>query len=134
MQKNLLICLLGVLLCSSACNAQNNTQPVEKELSDFEKADTELNDIFQEILSAYSENDVFIESLRQSQRIWINFRDAELEMKYPGEDKRVQYGSVYTMCAEQYLSKMTNERTSTLRQWLTGIEEGNVCGGSVRMK
>ncbi|MGV8092392.1 MAG: lysozyme inhibitor LprI family protein [Mangrovibacterium sp.] len=36
--------------------------------------------------------------MRTSQRLWIKFRDAKLEARFPLCDKRFHYGSMYPMC------------------------------------
>jgi hypothetical protein len=38
------------------------------------------------------------------------------------------------MCVSMYLENLTNQRISTLKEWIDGIEEGDVCLGSVKMK
>jgi hypothetical protein len=60
------------------------------------------------------------------------FRNAELKVKYP-ETESGYYGSVYPMCVSIYLEKLTSERVKTLKGWIDGIEEGDVCRGSVKM-
>ncbi len=98
----------------------------------YKKADTELNDIYQKILIEYKTDTLFIQKLRVSQRIWMKFRDAELEMKYPEENPRY-YGSVHPMCESIYLEKLTMERIRTLKIWLEGSDKTDVCYGSVRI-
>lgn len=53
-------------------------------------------------------------------------------MKFLAENKQPKYGSVYPMCAALFLKELTEERTEKLRVWLNGIEEGDVCSGSVK--
>jgi hypothetical protein len=38
------------------------------------------------------------------------------------------------MCVLFYLEKLTLERIKTLKVWIDGIEEGDVCTGSVKTK
>jgi len=99
----------------------------------FQRADAELNSVFQQILKEYGDDTVFIEKLRISQRAWIVFRDAELDALFPktGNRRRV-YGSVFPMCWSYALGSLTRTRTAELRRWLNGTEEGDVCAGSVR--
>ena len=99
----------------------------------YKKADKELNDIYKKILSDYKSDSVFIKNLKASQRIWVTFRDSELKVKYP-ETEPGYYGSVYPMCVSIYLEKLTRERIKTLQEWIDGIEEGDACIGSVKMK
>ena len=103
------------------------------EQSEFEKADAELNRIYQKIRKLYADDPVFLQKLRDTQRLWIQFRDAELEMKFPHSDEpRYYYGSVYPMCFAGYKANLTTERVATLKQWLEGTEEGDVCAGSIK--
>jgi hypothetical protein len=44
------------------------------------------------------------------------------------------YGSIQPTCWSNYLQELTEERTKRLKVWLTGIEEGNMCSGSVNIK
>lgn len=97
-----------------------------------ESADDELNRIYQQILKNYQSDTAFIANLKISQRIWIRFRDAELNMKFPDRDAGY-YGSIYPECKALYLEELTRARTKTLLVWLKGIEEGELCRGSVKM-
>lgn len=94
-------------------------------------ADAELNRVYQAILEKYKDDSLFIEKLRAAQRAWLAYRDAELEAKFPPSDG---HGSVFPMCAAQHKAKLTRERVAKLREWLDGVEEGEVCAGSVRHK
>lgn len=100
----------------------------------YQKADKELNRVYQAILTEYKSEPLFIERLKVAQRLWINFRDAELDMRFPKTDKGYHYGSVYPMCVSLILKEMTEERTKKLMVWLEGIEEGEMCLGSIKMK
>ena len=102
--------------------------------TEYKKADIELNNVYQKILTEYKSDSIFIDRFKKTQRIWISYRDAELEMKFPAKNKRGQYGSVYPMCVSYFLKELTEERTEKLKVWLIGIEEGDVCTGSVKMK
>ncbi len=72
---------------------------------------------------------MFLKKLKAAQRLWIQFRDAELEMRYPLENKKLAYGNAYYECTEQFLIDMTIQRTNTLKEWLSP-EEYDVCNGS----
>ncbi len=99
----------------------------------FQKADKELNTIYQKILVEYKSDSVFIKNFKASQRIWITFRDAELKVKFP-EREPGYYGSIQPMCVSYYMEQLTKERIETLKVWLDGIEEGDGCIGSVKTK
>jgi uncharacterized protein YecT (DUF1311 family) len=100
--------------------------------NDYLQADKQLNVTYTAILKKYKSDLIFIKNLRNAQRIWVQFRDAEMLAKYPKRPDG-HYGSIYPMCWYIYLQGLTEERTQTLKEWLTGAEEGDVCTGSVEM-
>jgi uncharacterized protein YecT (DUF1311 family) len=101
--------------------------------NDFKKADKELNVVYQKILKEYRQDTAFIKNLKIAQGLWIKLRNAEMKAKYPDRE-RGYYGSIYPVCWDSYLEELTTERTKKLKVWLTGIEEGDVCTGSVKIK
>lgn len=127
--------LLLLLLTSSFCAfGQSQDQMHQEAREAYRKADLELNEVYQKILVEYQSDTLFIDQLKKTQRIWISYRDAELEMKFPAENKQAEYGSAYPLCAFLFLTELTQERTEKLSVWLRGIEEGEICAGSVRAK
>lgn len=123
-----------ILFYSSLNFSQTQAEMNKEAYEAFQKSDNELSTVYKEILNLYKADTTFIESLRKSQRIWIQFRDAELEMKYPNHKIAGYYGSSHPMCRAYYLKELTDKRFATLKIWIKGIEEGNMCSGSVRIK
>lgn len=119
--------IAGTASCQSQAEMNNEAAAA------YKKADAELNKVYQQIMEAYADDPTFLDALRTSQRNWIAFRDSELKMKYPDREPG-WYGSIHPMCVSSYLALLTKERTAKLRTWLTGIEEGDACAGSVKMK
>jgi uncharacterized protein YecT (DUF1311 family) len=103
------------------------------QLKNYVAADSELNLTYQKIMKEYKDDTAFTKSLVASEKIWIKFRDAEMKMKYPDREPGY-YGSIQPMCWAIYLTQLTLERTATLKQWLEGIDEGDACAGSVKVK
>ena len=99
--------------------------------SESAKAERELNATYQGILRKYADNPAFIGRLRTAQGAWVKFRDAQLQMKFPPS---TQAGSVAPMCYASYKADLTQARTRELKVWLDGIEEGDVCAGSVKTR
>jgi uncharacterized protein YecT (DUF1311 family) len=97
------------------------------------KADQELNITYQKILIEYKADTAFIRNLKISQRIWIQFRDAEMKVMFPDRPP-FYYGSVQPMCWSMYLTRLTAERITRLQVWIDGIDEGDVCNSSVKTK
>ncbi len=129
--KTLLISIFCII--SSLGFAQTQMKMNQSANDSYQKADKELNEIYKKILKEYKTDTVFIKNLKMSQRIWITFRDAELEVKYPDREPGY-YGSIHPLCIATYLEQLTIERINTLKVWIDGLEEGDVCNGSVKTK
>nr|WP_240788895.1 lysozyme inhibitor LprI family protein [Psychroserpens sp. NJDZ02] len=100
--------------------------------AEFNESDKQLNDIYKTILSEYKTDTIFIDNLKKSQRLWTQFRDAEMEMKYPNYPEKI-YGSIHPTCRAFYLKELTDKRIKTLNIWVSRTEEGDVCSGSVKI-
>lgn len=123
-----------ILSCTTIfCVAQSQADMNQDAGKEYQKADKELNATYQQILKDYSKDSVFIASFKKAQKLWVQFRDAEMKAKYPNRAAGY-YGSVQPMCWSMYLTELTIERTTKLKVWITGIEEGDVCAGSVKTK
>lgn len=117
---------------SRAISGQTQMQLNKEACDDYKKADSELNRAYQTILREYGNDRPFIISLRKAQLAWIRYRDAHVDSIYPGAVS--QYGSVNQMCRCTQLATITRERTKVLTEWVEGVEEGDVCAGSVKLK
>ena len=115
------------------CFSQTQNQMNEDAGNQYKKADKELNSTYNKILKEYSGDPIFINNFKIAQRLWIQFRDAEVNSKYPHKEQGY-YGSVLPTCWALEMEELTKERTKKLKIWLTGIEEGDVCTGSVKYK
>ena len=131
--KNIILLILFNLFLIHTIHSQTIRQLESQAVNEYREIDEDLNIVYKKILLIYADDYEFIEALRSSQRNWIKFRDSEVKMKYPKEDKGFYYGSSYRMCVNYYLAELTSKRIKTLNQWLDGTEEGDVCSGSVRI-
>lgn len=122
-------CVVAIVPVSSYAQSANPAGVIVQ--NDYQVADDELNRVYQAVRERHKNNNAFLQKLKESQRLWIQFRDAEVAMRYPAEDKLNTYGSVYPTCMEALLVELTEARTKTLRQWLGDAVEGDVCSGSV---
>jgi len=120
----LLLCLVSTL--SYAQSQWDMTMESDRE---YKKADKELNAVYQKILIKYAKNTAFIKALRESERLWIKFRLAEINLRFPGDGRG--YGSVYPMCVNSVAEEITKKRTAELKKWLKTYEDGDVCLGSL---
>ena len=128
-----IIVLLIFNLITVCSYSQSQLEMNQEENNKFKVADKELNTMCQKILKEYKLDTAFLKNLKISQNIWIKFRDAEMKTRYPDRENGY-YGSVQPMCWSIYLTQLTNERTKSLKLWITGLPEGNVCSGSVNIK
>jgi uncharacterized protein YecT (DUF1311 family) len=109
----------------------------ECERRKLEQAELEMATVLAQIGEAYADEKLFLDKLLVAQQRWADWRDAELEAKFPlaeGEDPARVYGSIFPMVWSQHQAELTRQRTIQLRVWLDGIEEGDVAAGSVHTK
>lgn len=128
--------LLFILFLSLQCFisvSQTQTDMNITAADKYKAADKELNTVYKEIIKRNTADTAFIRNLKISQRLWVQFRDAELKMKYPEREKGY-YGSIQPLCEYEYLEELTKERITRLKQWLEGNEEGDSCGGTLPIK
>jgi uncharacterized protein YecT (DUF1311 family) len=117
---------------SEAKSGQTQMQLNKEACEDYKKANLEMNHAYQTILRDYNSDRTFIAALRKAQLAWIRYRDAHVESIFPGDAS--EYGSINPMCRCMQLATITRERTRILNQWVEGLEEGDVCAGSVKTK
>jgi uncharacterized protein YecT (DUF1311 family) len=131
----LMICtMITVLPVSRIPPAQSQAEMNQDACRQYKNADTDLNKVYNQILSEYKADTAFVPKLKAAQRAWLAFRDAQMEALYPEPDKQMAYGSVFPMCHCTALTRLTKQRTQELRQWLKGESEGDVCSGSIKIK
>lgn len=125
------IILLLLLTFSINCFSQTQAEMNQQAYASYNKVDKKLNTVYQKILVKYKTDKLFVANLKKSQRIWVSFRDAEIDMKYPNYPNQ-NYGSIHQTCRAVYLTELTESRIKTLNVWLNGIKEGDACSGSVK--
>lgn len=96
----------------------------------YKQADKQLNLVYQTVIKENSNDIYFISNLKISQRIWFQFRVAKIKVMYP--DKiLLNFGSIFSVYWYSYLEELMIERTKKLRQLQDGIQEGELCTGSI---
>lgn len=95
----------------------------------LDKADAELNLVYQQLLKKHAANQNLIKRLKLAQEAWLKFRDAHIESLYPSpdQDELKAEGTAYPMCKAMEITRLTLERTKTLKNMLNP-KEGDVCG------
>ena len=131
-QRSFWTVAFAVISFSFLSHAQTQFEANETAQHAYQKADGELNAVYQKILVEYKSDTSFVKACRAAQRAWIKFRDAQLAMKFPDEGSNY-YGSMLPMCESLYLEELTRERIETLKEWLVGVLEGS-CTGSIKVR
>lgn len=92
-----------------------------------------LDSTFNAILKEYKAEKTFITNIKHSQDLWEKYMDAQMMARFP-EDDQTRERSVFNLCWLGYKEQIMNDRIKELQVWLVGFEEGEVCGGSVKIK
>lgn len=116
--------------CAPFLLAQSQFEMNQDAGRERKSADDKLNHVFKQIQQKYAKNPVFLKNLKSAQRIWLQFRDAQLAMKFPDRSPGY-YGSVLPMCQANYLRDLTIARTKELEEWLKPNVEGDCCAGTL---
>lgn len=132
MKSTITLLAIAALAAAPFAQAQTQGEMNAETAAEFNAADKRLNSIYQQIIADNADDEVFIASLKEAQRCWIAFRDAQLKMKYPDRQPG-HYGSVLPSCEAMYLTELTNDRIKALQVWIDGVAEGNVCAGTVKV-
>ncbi len=80
--------------------------------AEFEKADKELNEVYQKVLK--SEDEIGKQKLIAAQKAWIKFRDAQAEVDADSE----RGGSLANQILAESETRMTKARTDELKKYL----------------
>ena len=127
----LLASVVMVMLFMAQTFAQSKTAMNRKAYSDYKKEYAGLNGVYQKILKSYFVEITLIKKFRNAQRLRMHLRDAEQVSKYPNSGT---YGLVSPICESIYLETLTRDRIKFLNVWVSAIEEGEICLGSVSIK
>jgi len=104
------------------CKEDGNQMQMNKcAYEDFKKADKKLNKAYKALKNKNKNDKTYLSNLKISQRHWIKFRDAELELVFScaKENKRICFGSMYPLLYNSQKAKITSDRTKVLQSYLT---------------
>ena len=85
---------------------------------DANKVDNDLNSAYKQLLEIHKNNKTFITNLKESQKAWLKFRDAEAKMRLTYSDMPGNAGSMNAMMLSSELEQLTKERTKTLKKYI----------------
>ena len=119
--------LLTLLLSSSLfandiqCKEDGNQLEMNKCAYDaFQKADKELNEVYNELRAKNKKDKLYLKHLKASQKLWLKFLEAELNTIYTCEDKnkRICFGSMYPLLYNSSKEELTKDRSKQLKRYL----------------
>ena len=149
--------ILCFMLLSACTNTNNNknalspsqkVSPVKEQVYDAEKSQTDINldeensltfltskldSMYSAVIEEYQDQKIFIKNFKKSQVAWKQYMESQLLARFP-EDEEYRGGSSFNMCYALYKQQLIKERISSINDWLIGFTEGEICGGSVKVK
>ncbi|HLG97215.1 MAG TPA: lysozyme inhibitor LprI family protein [Bryobacteraceae bacterium] len=82
------------------------------------RTDAELNNVYQKLLLAASNQPSGVEKIKVAERAWISYRDAYINAMYPAEDKIAAYGSIFPTEADLLRIRLTQQQILALKELL----------------
>ena len=92
-----------------------------------------LDSVYKAVIIEYKDQLTFISNFKKSQKLWERYMEAQILARFP-EDDETRDGSCFSMCYSLYQQELLKERIKTIKEWLTGFPEAEICGGSVKVK
>ena len=152
-----IVFILSFMQLSACTNSNNNknalspsqkVSPVKEQVYDAEKSQTDINleegdnlallsskldSMYSAVIVEYQDQEIFIKNFKKSQVVWKQYMESQLLARFP-EDEEYRGGSSFGMCYALYKQQLIKERISSVNDWLIGFPEGEICGGSVKVK
>ena len=128
-----------LFLFSSSAFAQKESYHTQLEMNfafmrAYDDADSILNATYRQVQQIYSSDSLFLQDLKTAQRAWIAFRDAQMAMTFPKREDSAFRGSIEPTCYWNEKTMLTQDRINQLKQWINGVEQGELCGGTRRIR
>ena len=149
-----ILCFMQLSACTNKDNNENTLSSpqkvtlVKEPLYDAEKSQTDINfdeensltfltskldSMYSAVIEEYQDQKIFIMNFKKSQVVWKQYMESQLLARFP-EDEEYRGGSCFGMCYALYKQQLIKERISSVNDWLIGFPEGEICGGSVKVK
>lgn len=133
MKRFLRYATLALFLFAATVAPASQVEENENAAQELKATEEKLAAVLQQVRETYKGDTKFLRALEKSQVAWANYRDAQLNLVFPNRDERLGYGTVFPMCWSVWKAKLITSRIDELKQWIHGIAEGDVCGGSIRV-
>ncbi len=98
-------------------HAQSQVEMTAQAWADFDKADKELNAVYQQVLKSM-DDDIARRKLIAAQKAWLTFRDAQAEV----DADQARGGSLENQLRAMSETETTNARIAGLKKYLADQE------------
>lgn len=118
MKTAIFLSLALFVVAMASVFAQSQAEMNADAAAGLEKADRQLNAVYQKLLKSHEDSPAFCSALKEAQRAWLRFVEFHLKSAFPleeGEDPRVVYGSIFPMEYALLKTQLTEERVAQLR-------------------
>jgi uncharacterized protein YecT (DUF1311 family) len=115
--------------CFEKANTQKDLNQCAS--NEFKRTKLRLQHVYKTLQDRYRADPKFIQNLKESQRAWDQYKNAQLRLKFPDAPKN--YGHVFGLCVDLYLTELMQARIHELESWLNA-SDGDVCAGSRVLK
>lgn len=131
--KIITLFFVTAFFCSHTSYSQTQSQINYQTGEAAKKAERKMDTVYKKILMLYAKDTLFIKNLKYSQKIWLQYSNAQIKTLFPDYGPGY-YGSMFSNCVTMYSKKLTELRIHELELWLFGNEEGEGCDGSIKTK
>ena len=134
-QRSRIESVLSQALLVQSMVAEHTSVLKAMELGSEERVDLQeeaLNSTYRRIFASYADDPVFLARLKESQRAWLKFRDAELKALFPHADKPGFYGDL-DRARNIWHERLTGTRTLELSRWLQGTTADDPARASIKI-
>ena len=136
MKQKFTLAFILLMLFTQAKSQTTTTSQIDQNRNscgDYLKLKKVIEEISGRIADDYAQDAVFITRFKKAQASWEAFRDAQLDMIFPDNDKS-SYGTNYPTCRCNWLLEFSNARLDYLVKWVAHTDENESCGGSISSK
>ncbi len=134
--KQIFTLALMLLLFTQAHSQTTTTSQLDQNRNscgDYLKLKKVIEETSQRITEDYAQDVVFMSRFKKAQASWEAYRDAQLDMIFPDNDKS-SYGTNYPTCRCNWLLEFSNARLDYLVKWIAHTDDYESCGGSISSK
>jgi len=129
-RRVLLACVL-LLSCSAAfAQEEGYRQMVDGSFAEHEQVLKAMQEKIATVHELYAADTEFLDAFDKAQQAWQQYHDAQIAALYPGDPKK--WGSIHGYCVSEQSMGLVYARIQEIEAWITGLPEGEMCGGSIR--